>query len=75
MLPTHGSRDWRIRRGLAGRFTALGCACVAALASSPVRGAGTLDSGCEPGHNGFAIIGYGGEWAQTFSALDRHLRR
>lgn len=68
MLPTHEPRHWRTRRGLAGRFGALSCACVAALAPPPARAVGTLDSECQPGANGFAIVSYGNEWTQTFSA-------
>lgn len=68
MLATHESSHSRTRRGVAGRFGALICACVAALAPFSAEAVGTLDSDCEPGFNGFAIVSYGGEWAQTFSA-------
>jgi hypothetical protein len=37
-------------------------------AAAPARAIGIRNSECEPGANGFAIISYGSEWAQTFPA-------
>lgn len=70
MSPTRELRNWRTRRSLARSFGALALAFLAALAMapSPAQAIGTLNSKCEPGAAGFAIVSYGGEWAQTFSA-------
>jgi hypothetical protein len=58
---------------LSRRFALLGVciavsATAAAAAASPAEAIGVRNSECVPGNNGFAIISYGNEWADTFPA-------
>jgi hypothetical protein len=47
----------------------LAIAITAAFATTaPAEAIGVRNSECAPGNNGFAIISYGGEWADTFPA-------
>lgn len=56
-------------RRRAGGVAFLAIALAAMLGTAaPVQAIGIPNSECEPGHDGFAIISSGAEWAQTFPA-------
>ncbi len=65
--PTNPSGFTRRRGG--GLCLSLAIALGAMLGTAaPVQAIGITNSKCEPGHDGFAIISSGAEWAQTFPA-------
>ncbi len=65
--PTKTSGNGGRRAG--GLCLLLAIALAATLgATAPAEAIGISNSKCEPGHNGFGIVSFGAEWAQTFPA-------
>lgn len=70
-MPDPNRPNRRLARRSTSRLAAvaaLGWAAAFGVGPSPAEAIGTADAKCEPGANGFAIVSYGGEWAQSFVA-------